>query len=301
MPQPTIVVHGGAGNPRGGRIAVETPYHAGLSAALEAGYAMLADGGRALDAVQAAVESLEDDPMFNSARGAVLNEDGVVELDACVMDGNGVHAGAVASVIGVRHPVALARAVLDDSDHVFIAGDGALRFARERGLERMDAGWFVTERERRNWSGRRTDASEAVSLGTVGAVALDSAGNLAAATSTGGVQGKRAGRIGDSPLVGAGTYADDRVAVSATGSGEQLIRCVAGKTVSSLVEHRGMTVGEACDFLLNERFATLGGEGGLIAVDADGNIAAPFNTQVMHRGWQTRAGQPKTAIGSEPS
>ncbi|MEA2405141.1 MAG: L-asparaginase / beta-aspartyl-peptidase [Thermoleophilaceae bacterium] len=297
MPQPTIVVHGGAGNPRGGRIAVETPYHAGLSAALEAGYAVLAEGGRALDAVQAAVESLEDDPMFNSARGAVLNEDGVVEMDACVMDGNGVHAGAVASVIGVRHPVALARAVLDDSDHVFIAGDGALRFARERGLERMDAGWFVTERERRNWSGRRTDASEAVSLGTVGAVALDSSGNLAAATSTGGVQGKRAGRIGDSPLVGAGTYADDRVAVSATGSGEQLIRCVAGKTISSLVEHRGMPLGEACEFLLHERFATLGGEGGLIAVDAEGNVCTPFNTQVMHRGWQTRTDQPKTAIG----
>lgn len=297
MPQPTIVVHGGAGNPRGGRIAVETPYHAGLSAALEAGYAVLAGGGRALDAVQAAVESLEDDPMFNSARGAVLNEDGVVEMDACVMDGNGVHAGAVASVIGVRHPVALARAVLDDSDHVFIAGDGALRFARERGLERMDAGWFVTERERRNWSGRRTDASEAVSLGTVGAVALGADGNLAAATSTGGVQGKRAGRIGDSPLVGAGTYADDRVAISATGSGEQLIRCVAGKTISSLVEHRGMPLGEACDFLLNERFAPIGGEGGLIAVDAEGNVCAPFNTQVMHRGWQSREGQPKTAIG----
>ena len=297
MPQPTIVVHGGAGNPRGGRIAVETPYHAGLSAALEAGYAVLAGGGRSLDAVQAAVQSLEDDPMFNSARGAVLNEDGVVEMDACVMDGNGVHAGAVASVIGVRHPVALARAVLDDSDHVFLAGDGALRFARERGLERMDAGWFVTERERRNWSGRRTDASEAVSLGTVGAVALDSAGHLAAATSTGGVQGKRAGRIGDSPLVGAGTYADDRVAISATGSGEQLIRCVAGKTVSSLVEYRGMPLDEACDFLIEERFAPLGGEGGLIAVDAEGNMAMPFNTQVMHRGWQCRAGSPKTSVG----
>jgi beta-aspartyl-peptidase (threonine type) len=214
---PVIVVHGGCGNPAGGAVRDEAPYHRGLADALEAGWAAL-EGGGALDAVQAAVESLEDCPLFNAGRGSVLTGDGEVEMDAAMMLGTDGSAGAVAAVTGVRHPVALARLVMEHTPHVLIAGGGAERLAEEHGLELCDPSWFVTERQHERWL---------ASQGTVGAVALDAGGVLAAATSTGGVRDQLPGRVGDSPLIGAGTWADGRCAISATGHGESLIRRVA--------------------------------------------------------------------------
>ncbi|MEA2445262.1 MAG: L-asparaginase / beta-aspartyl-peptidase [Thermoleophilales bacterium] len=265
---PTIVVHGGCGTPAGNAIADERSYHDALAGAVGAAERALTNGGAALDAAQAAVESLEDAPQFNAGRGSVLTADGFAEMDAAVMSGG--RAGAVAAVETVRHPVALARAVMEATPHVMLVATGAERLASEQGLERMPREWFVTERQRERWWKAH---------GTVGAVVLDDAGRLAAATSTGGVFGQRAGRIGDTPLIGAGTYANERVAVSATGDGEGLVRAVAAHSVAALVEHAGLSLADACGRVV----ATVVGDAGLIAVDGDGNIALPFNTSVMHR------------------
>jgi L-asparaginase / beta-aspartyl-peptidase len=267
---PVIVVHGGCGNPAGGAVRDEAPYHRGLADALEAGWAALASGG-ALDAVQAAVESLEDCPLFNAGRGSVLTGDGEVEMDAAVMLGSAGTAGAVAAVTRVRHPVALARVVMENTPHVLIASAGAERLAEQHGLELCDPSWFVTERQHERWL---------ASQGTVGAVALDANGVLAAATSTGGVQDQLPGRIGDSPLIGAGTYADATCAISATGHGESLIRTVAAHEVAALMAYDGLPLGDACERVVGR----IGPDAGLIAVDSHGNVAMPFNTTVMHRG-----------------
>lgn len=281
------MVHGGAGSLPEDADGVR----AALTEALAAGHAALDGGGGALDAVQAAVEVLEDDPRFNAGRGAVLNADGVVELDASVMDGETLAAGAVAAVRTVRHPVALARAVVEHTPHVLLAADGAERLADARGLRREDPAWFVTERQRERW------ASDAA---TVGAVALDAQGHLAAATSTGGVRGQQAGRIGDSPLIGCGTYAEDGAcAVSATGDGEALIRVVATHEVRSLVLYRGVGLAEACRAVLVERVGALGGTGGLIAVGASGEVAMEFTTAAMARGVQIAGQAPHVALGPE--
>jgi len=250
----------------------EAPYHRALEEALAAGWAVLESGG-ALDAVQAAVESLEDCPLFNAGRGSVLTGDGEVEMDAAVMLGSKGHAGAVAAVTGVRHPVALARVVMEHTPHVLIAGSGAERLAEERGLELCDPSWFITDRQHERWL---------ASQGTVGAVALDARGVLAAATSTGGVRHQLPGRIGDSPLIGAGTYADTRCAISATGHGESLIRHVAAHEVASLIAHGGLPLSDACEQVVKN----IELDAGLIAVDAHGNVAMPFNTAVMHRGFR---------------
>jgi L-asparaginase / beta-aspartyl-peptidase len=288
VPDPVLLVHGGCGNPRGGAVRDEPSYHRALEAALEAGWAAL-DRGGALDGVQAAVESLEDCPLFNAGRGSVLTADGVVEMDAAVMVGSERRAGAVAAVTRVRHPVALARAVMEETRHVLIAGAGAERIAEERGLELCDPPWFVTERQHERWL---------ASQGTVGAVALDADGRLAAATSTGGMRGQLPGRVGDSPLIGAGTYADDATcAISATGTGEAMIRTVAAHEVSALMRHRGLTLGAACATVM-EQLAPLGAEAGMIAVDGAGNVALPFNTAVMHRGVMRARSPPETGVGA---
>ncbi len=282
-----IVVHGGCGNPAAGVVRDEASYHRAMADALEAGSDVLEGGGSALDAVQAAVQSLEDCPLLNAGRGSVLTADGGVEMDASIMSGADLRAGAVAAVTGVRHAVALAREVMERTPHVLLAAAGAERLAVSAGLELCDADWFVTERQRERWM---------ASQGTVGAVALDGSGHLAAATSTGGVRGQLRGRVGDSPLIGAGCYADDAVcAVSCTGSGEAIIRGSLAFEVAALMRIGGLALTEAGDGALR-RVGALRGDAGLIAVDAAGNVAMPANTTVMHRGVVRNGGPPETAV-----
>jgi L-asparaginase / beta-aspartyl-peptidase len=287
---PVIAVHGGAGGPpRDG----EAPYREALAAAIDAARTSLGGGGSALDAAQAAVELLEDSPLFNAGRGSVLTGDGVAEMDAAVMWGPDRSAGAVAAVTTVRHPVALARAVMSETPHVLIAGAGAERLAERLGLERMRPDWFVTDRERER-HGRRAAVAEPGG-GTVGAVVLDTEGRLAAATSTGGVAGQLPGRIGDSPLPGAGTWADDTVAVSCTGDGEAMIRTATAHELAALVRHGGLPLDEAAARVMEELGAPAAG--GLIAVGGDGRIAMPFSTPAMHRGWAAGDAPTQTAVG----
>jgi isoaspartyl peptidase/L-asparaginase-like protein (Ntn-hydrolase superfamily) len=233
---------------------------------LLAGYELLAGGAPALDAVETAVRSLEDCPLFNAGRGSVLNAEGHVEMDAAVMDGASQQPGACAGIVRVRHPVSLARAILEKTPHVLLVGEGALRYAEDAGLEFEDPDWFVVDKER--------DAQH----GTVGAVALDSDRRLAAATSTGGVRGQLHGRVGDTPVIGAGTWADERVAVSCTGTGEQFIRGAVAHEISAQVRHRDATLPDAVTTVID------GLDGGLIAVKNDGSWAMPFNTGLMYRG-----------------
>jgi beta-aspartyl-peptidase (threonine type) len=276
MADRVIAVHGGCGNPAAGVLRDEPSYREALDESLRAGSDVLESGGSALDAVQAAVERLEDCPLFNAGRGSVLNTDGAVEMDAAVMWGASRDAGSVAAVTGVRHPVALARLVMEDTSHLMVAGQGAARLAEERGLELCDPDWFVTERQRDRWTAAK---------GTVGAVALDGDGHLAAATSTGGMKGQLPGRVGDSPLIGAGTYAEDGVcAVSATGDGELIVRATLAAEIAALMRLAGLPLQEAVERAVKERLAPLRAEAGLIAVDHQGNVTMPFNTTVMHRG-----------------
>jgi beta-aspartyl-peptidase (threonine type) len=276
MADRVIAVHGGCGNPAAGVLRDEPSYREALDESLRAGSDVLGSGGSALDAVQAAVERLEDCPLFNAGRGSVLNTDGAVEMDAAVMWGASRDAGSVAAVTGVRHPVALARLVMEDTSHLMVAGQGAARLAEERGLELCDPDWFVTERQRDRWTAAK---------GTVGAVALDGDGHLAAATSTGGMKGQLPGRVGDSPLIGAGTYAEDGVcAVSATGDGELIVRATLAAEIAALMRLAGLPLQEAAERAVKERLAPLRAEAGLIAVDHQGNVTMPFNTTVMHRG-----------------
>lgn len=289
-----IVVHGGARPASGSLDENEPAYRAALFDAVHSADERLTAGAGAVAAAEAAVVVLEDCPLFNAGRGSVLNENGAVEMDAALMSGATLDAGAVAGVTSVRNPVALARLVMERTPHVFLTGAGAERLAREQALPLMERDWFVTERERAAWSRRSASASPP---GTVGAVVRDGEGHLAAATSTGGVRGQRAGRVGDSPVIGAGTYADDAAcAVSATGAGEPLLRAVLGHEVASLVRYRALSLAEACQLALEERVARLGGRGGLIAVDTRGSIAMPFTTEVMFRAWRLGARPPEAAI-----
>jgi L-asparaginase / beta-aspartyl-peptidase len=283
-----IAVHGGCGNPAAGVVRDEGAYHRAIEEALGAGSEVLESGGSALDAVQLAVESLEDCPLLNAGRGSVLTSDGVVEMDASLMSGADLRAGAVAAVTGVRHPVALARVVMEQTRHLLMAGPGAERLAEESGLELCEPDWFVTDRQRERWM---------ASKGTVGAVALDASGHLAAATSTGGVRGQLPGRVGDSPLIGAGCYADDATcAVSATGDGELIVRSTLAAEVAALMRLGGLALAEACDRALRERVGLLRGDAGLIALDRGGNVAMPANTTVMHRGVLRNGGAAETAV-----
>jgi isoaspartyl peptidase/L-asparaginase-like protein (Ntn-hydrolase superfamily) len=290
MDEIAIVVHGGAGGlPRDAERLERM--RSGAAAAVEAGHAVLAAGGSALDAVEAAVVVLEDDPEFNAGRGAALTEYGRVELDASMMDGSTRAAGAVAAVRGVRNPIRAARAVLDEGRHVLLVGPPATEFAATAGLAFEAETWFVTERERQ----ALTDAAEPA-RGTVGAVARDAQGCLAAATSTGGVSGQRLGRVGDSPLVGAGTWADDStVAVSCTGHGESIIRSALAHEVDALLRHRGLGLQEACALAI-DGVGRWGHDGGLIAVSSHGEVAATFNSPGMTRAWRVGSGDLFTAV-----
>ncbi len=284
-----ILIHGGAGMLDRARVSAETDRlaRAGLSAALAAGSAVLSDGGTAVDAVAAAVAVLEDDPSFNAGRGAVLTYEGDVTLDAAIMDGATRNAGAVAGVRHTRHPVHLARVVMDASPHVMLSGRGADLFSVEQGLEQVTNDWFAIAERRQQLAELRAnpDGYYDVDLkyGTVGAVALDSAGHVAAATSTGGLTGKRWGRIGDTPLIGAGTYADDRAcAVSTTGAGEYFIREGVAHEIAARIRHIGETADEAARAVLGD-VAAMGGAGGVIVVTAAGEMIATFTTPGMYR------------------
>ena len=285
-----LVIHGGSGSMRRGGLTAELDKagRAGLHAALDAGEAILAAGGDALDAVEAASRVLEEDPCFNAGRGSVLAYDGHVELDAAIMDGRDRRCGAVAGLRSTRAPISAARAVMEQSPHVLMSYDGADDFACEAGLEQVPNRWFVTPERRRQLGELLSRGSEAfdadIKYGTVGAVAVDINGHSAAATSTGGLTAKRWGRIGDSPLIGAGTYADDRAAaVSATGLGEMFIRAAAAHELCARVRMSGADLQEALDGVLADVQA-LGGNGGLIAVSPTGEAAWGFTTAGMYRG-----------------
>jgi beta-aspartyl-peptidase (threonine type) len=307
----SLAIHGGAGTIDRNKITpeLERAYRDGLERSLRAGYEILEKGGSSLDAVEAAVRVLEDDPHFNAGKGAVFTDAGTNELDAAIMDGKTLKAGAVASVKHIRNPISLARMVMEKSPHVMMDCAGAEAFAKQNGVELVDQKYFYTEErwqalqrvkdaEKKGGGagGKKFIISDQDRHGTVGAVALDQAGNIAAATSTGGTTNKKAGRIGDSPIIGAGTYANNATcAVSATGDGEYFIRACVGHDVSALMEYRGMSLGEAAQQVL-DKVAKLGGTGGLIAIDRKGNIAQPFNTSGMYRGAIDESGRSDIAI-----
>jgi len=296
-----LMIHGGSGRMIRGELPPETDRaaRAALAAALDAGEGVLAAGGPALDAVTAAVRVLEDDPVFNAGRGAALTADGRVELDAAIADGATRRAGAVAGVSATRSPVALARAVMEDGRHVFLAGDAADRFGAEQGLPPAPPGWFETPERRAQLAelqARGTDAYDLdMKYGTVGAVALDAAGRLAAATSTGGVTGKNWGRVGDSPVIGAGTWADGAVALSCTGTGEHFLRLGVAHEVAARVRLGGATLADAAGDLLAEVRA-LAGTGGLIALGADGAAEWAFTTPGLYRARASAGGKRTVAI-----
>jgi beta-aspartyl-peptidase (threonine type) len=283
-----LVIHGGAGNITPERITPEKQvlYEQKLTEALIAGEKVLANGGSALDAVVAAVQLMEECPLFNSGKGAVFNAEGKNELDASIMDGKTLKAGAVAGVKTIKSPVAAARRVMDSSAHVMMAGRGAEEFARVQGLEIVDPSYFYTEESWQEYLKVKARVEAEGRKGTVGAVALDMKGNLAAATSTGGMTFKKYGRIGDSPIIGAGTYANNEsCAVSCTGHGEYFIRNSVAFDVSARMLYLGETVDQAAGYIINEKLKAQGATGGLIALDKDGNFSMPFNTSGMFRGY----------------
>ncbi|HEX4706489.1 MAG TPA: isoaspartyl peptidase/L-asparaginase [Candidatus Udaeobacter sp.] len=301
-----LVIHGGAGTIERSKITPEKErdYRAGLERALAAGYEVLKGGGSSLDATEAAVRVLEDDSHFNAGRGSVFTSAGTNEMDAAIMDGKTLAAGAVAGLKHIKNPISLARLVMEKSGHVMLASEGAEVFAKDNGIELVDQKYFFTQerwdalqkmkaaaKNRDGGSGKAFLITDQDRHGTVGAVALDKNGNLAAATSTGGNTNKRPGRVGDTPVIGAGTYANNATcAVSATGDGEYFIRATAAREVSALMECRGMPLKDAAQAAL-DKVAKLGGTGGLIAIDHDGNVTLPFNTSGMYRGYVDRDGK----------
>lgn len=272
---------------------------AAMNDALTAGYKVLADGGTSLDAVQAAIVILEDSPLFNAGKGAVFTHDGTNELDASIMDGGTMRAGAVAGLKHIKNPIRLARLVMEKSPHVMMAGDGAEAFAKQQGVEFVDQKYFYTDRA---WQALQADlAAEKKKAaqtddhhGTVGAVALDQHGNLAAGTSTGGLSNKRFGRIGDSPIIGAGTYANNQsCAISSTGIGEYWIRYTVAHDICARVQYRGMPIQAAADAVVQDELKPVGGEGGVIGLDAHGDLMMSFNTSGMGRGYVGADGKPR--------
>ncbi len=298
----SIALHGGAGTIPQGSLSPdqEAQYRAALRQARDAGYAILQSGGPALDAVIAAVTVLEDCPLFNAGRGAVFNHEGTHEMDASVMSGKARETGAVCGVSGVKNPVQLARLVMEKSEHVLLSGKGAEAFGRFQRVAFEPESYFYNALRYQQW--QEAVAADRVQLdhtaaggkkmGTVGCVALDSSGNLAAATSTGGLTNKRWGRIGDTPIIGAGTWADNATcAVSCTGTGEYFIRAVVGHEVHALMAYKSLSLQEACEEVVNGQLVKSGGEGGLVAVDKDGNISLSFNSEGMYRAWKNEAGE----------
>ncbi|MDB5193622.1 MAG: isoaspartyl aminopeptidase [Segetibacter sp.] len=313
--QPVIVIHGGAGTILKSQMTPEKEeaYKAALTKALRAGYKVLQSGGTSLDAVVTAVNVMENSPLFNAGKGAVFTNEGKNEMDAAIMDGSNLKAGSVAGVTTIKNPVNAARAVMEKSEHVMMAGPGAEKFAAANGCEIVDPSYFYTEDR---WKGlqraKQQDSLKSIldhntpkqqallkqpgnndyKYGTVGSVALDKSGNLAAATSTGGMTNKRYGRIGDVPIIGAGTYADNNTcAISCTGWGEFFIRLVMAKSISDRMELTKTPLKAAADEMVMKKLPALGGDGGLIAVDRQGNIAMPFNTAGMYRGYIDKTGK----------
>jgi len=312
-----LVIHGGAGVISRESLSPEreAAVRAALTQALEAGHAVLARGGPSVEAVSAALQVLEDSPYFNAGKGAVFTHEGKNELDAAIMNGRTREAGAVAGLRHVKNPITLARAVMEKSPHVMLVGEGAEVFAREQGVELVDEGYFRTEErweslqralEAEKQAGppvpqtRGSAGGEDHKFGTVGAVALDQAGDLAAGTSTGGMTNKRFGRVGDSPIIGAGTYADKRCAVSATGHGEYFIRYTVARDICARVELLDLPLLESANQVVMEVLVEAGGEGGVIAMDAQGNVAMPFNSPGMYRGYMGPEGTPSVALFKAP-
>ena len=309
----TIAIHGGAGTILKSKMTPdrEAAIRATLTESLRVGYAVLNEGGCALDAVQTAVNVMEDSPLFNAGKGAVFTHDGLNEQDATIMDGFSGQAGSVASIRQIARPIDLARLVMDQSPHVLLIGDGAERFAVEHGMELVDKDYFFTDQrweqlqEALSKEQQASDNKGDLSLpeddkhGTVGAVALDSQGHLAAATSSGGMTNKRYGRVGDSAIVGAGTFADDLCAVSTTGHGEFFQRGVVAYDVAALMRYKGMLLKDAAEDSVRTKLIDRDGTGGLIAMDKDGNIALPFNTEGMYRGYLCNGGAPVVEIFRE--
>jgi beta-aspartyl-peptidase (threonine type) len=301
-----FVIHGGAGTitKQNMTAELEADYQSKLREALLAGYQILKEGRPGLDAIEAALRLLEDSPLFNAGKGAVLTSVGTVELDASIMEGSSLKAGAVASLKHIKNPISLARLVMEKSPHVMMVSMGAEEFAKQQGIEMMPNEYFLTERRRKELQKKQEDekkkqshfSGEAEKYGTVGAVALDRAGTLSAGTSTGGITNKRFGRVGDSPIIGAGTYANNRTcAISCTGDGEYFIRSCVAHDISAMVEYRGISLKEAAQAVLGKA-EKLGGKGGLIAIDRNGQIAMPFNTAGMYRGSIGPDGKPFVAI-----
>lgn len=299
-----IAIHGGAGTLSKAQMTpeMEAKYRAGLQQALDAGYQVLEQGGSSLDAVNTAVRLLEDDEMFNAGKGSVFTRDGTVELDAALMDGATLKAGSVAGVKHVRNPIDLARRVMEQSKHVMLIGEGAEEFALEQGLPFVPNNYFHTERRRQQLEkALRGDKQASVDdihyFGTVGAVARDRNGNLAAATSTGGLTGKHPGRVGDSPIIGAGTYANNRTcAVSGTGQGEFFIRLGVARDIHALMDYRGMSLDEAVDEVVQHKLKEMQAEGGVIAIDTKGHIVLDFNSEGMFRGARDSGGRREVGI-----
>lgn len=298
-----MVVHGGAGTITRAEMSpeLEKEYRTMLEKALLTGHAILLDGGSSLDAVEATIRIMEDSPLFNAGKGAVFTHAGTNELDASIMNGKTMQAGAVGAVTIVRNPISAARAVMEHSPHVMMIGRGAELFATEQGLEIVDPSYFWTERRWKQLQKRLTKAASMDGppeyLGTVGVVALDLDGNLAAGTSTGGMTDKRFGRVGDSPIIGAGTWArNETCGVSGTGHGEYFIRYGVAQEISALMEYKGLSVREAAESVVMKTLVEAGGTGGVIAMDAKGNIAMPFNTEGMYRGYIRADGKPHTFI-----
>jgi beta-aspartyl-peptidase (threonine type) len=310
MQQFSIAIHGGAGTLVKGHMSPEKEkaYKSALQTAIDIGYQILKNGGTALDSVEATVKSLEDCPLFNAGKGAVFTAEGTHEMDASIMEGHTLKAGAVSLITGIRNPVSLARDVMEHSDHVFLAGEGAMQFARSQGYTIEQPSYFHDDFRYQQWleikdsNQFQLDHSDKKDskFGTVGAVACDQSGHVAAATSTGGMTNKKWGRVGDSPMIGAGNYANNRTcAVSCTGSGEYFIRGVVAYDVACLMEHKSMSVIAAAEEVIHHRVLALGGDGGLIAVDRHGNIAMPFNTEGMYRGFRKSTGESGVFIYDE--
>jgi beta-aspartyl-peptidase (threonine type) len=303
-----VAVHGGAGTILKEMLTptMELEYHEGLLKAINVAYEILEKGGTALDAVTDGLCQLEDNILFNAGKGSVFNHRGEHEMDASIMDGKTLEAGAVASVKHIKNPILLARAVMEHSEHVFLCADGAEEFAIENNMRFMPASYFFSDARYHQWIDIRDtrytalESSKEKRLGTAGVVAVDKNGNVAAATSTGGMTNKRYMRIGDSPIIGAGTYANNKsCAISCTGHGEFFLRCVVAHDVSCLMEYGGKKLEEAVNIVVMEKLKSMGGDGGLIAVDTQGNASLVYNTEGMYRGWKQENAPAYTAIFAE--
>lgn len=306
---PALVIHGGAGTIERGMLSdsLESEIKSALQQALNAGYRVLSDGGTAVDAVETALMILEDSPHFNAGKGSVMTKKGTHEMDASIMDGSDLNAGAVTGVATVKNPIRAARGVMDKSPHVMFAGSGAEDFAKTLNLETVPNSYFTTPRVKKNWKesqikqGDSTPAEKKFSkFGTVGCVALDGDGNIAAGTSTGGMMNKANSRIGDSPIIGAGTYADNNTCgVSSTGHGEYFIRIGVAKEISDQMEFGNKTLKEAVDHTIHKKLTGMDALGGVIALDKDGNIEMVFNTPGMYRGYKTEGENKVLIYGKE--